>query len=125
MNNKAFALSELGELTKARDVLRQAYVLNKSRHTKVALLATEGHIGYRAGDPISGAAAYQRALEAATELKERRLIEQALIHWLREQVFAVGLLPKEIREPVMNYFGEARATKQGKVLFKNCFSPSC
>jgi tetratricopeptide (TPR) repeat protein len=124
LNNKAFALSELGKLSQASEVLRQAATVNKSRYTSVAILATEGHIAYRTGDPITGAASYQRALEAAVALKDRRLVEQALIHWLREQAFAIGLLPSEIRGQILNYFSqEARATKQGKALFQKLLRP--
>jgi len=68
-NNHAFALAQLGDLEKAKDELRSARQL-AGRSENVAILATEGLIAFRSGDPAEGRIRYQTAIDLACRQKQ-------------------------------------------------------
>lgn len=65
LNNKAFALINLGRLDEAEKVLAQAPSAGGGKGPEVTLAATRGLLAFRRGDPTRGRALYLRSIELA------------------------------------------------------------
>ena len=65
LNNRAYALSELGRYEEAKSAIDASYRNDENNDAKIAILATRGHINLNTGDFHNGVNWYQQAIETA------------------------------------------------------------
>jgi tetratricopeptide (TPR) repeat protein len=88
LNNKAFALINLGKLEEAAKVLAQAPYADTGDGAGVTLPATRGLLAFRQGDPDRGRALYLEAVEIARRHGDTDAEAMAIAMLLRTEAYA-------------------------------------
>lgn len=101
-NSVVFALTLAGKLEEARQAFAEVNFQSASEYEKILLTATRGLLAYRLGDRITGNAAYNVAVEAATMAKLPAVHAAALAYWAREEILAKGASADAIYSKAMN-----------------------
>jgi tetratricopeptide (TPR) repeat protein len=88
LNNRAYALANLGRIVEARAMLSQIKKLPAERlaRMKPVLQATAGLLAYRSGQPQQGRVAYTAAVEAAQRAGNKRLAAKAALFFALEEL---------------------------------------
>lgn len=94
LNNRAYSRACLGNISGAREDLSLAKLYAVDETDKICIVATEGCIAYRSGDPESGSELYLKAIQSNSSKSEREYSQRALIHWINED----GLLGRRINQ---------------------------
>lgn len=94
-NNLAYSLIELGELDEAQLILDSVVDAPAERSDRVAIVATEGLLFFRAGTPDRGRAFYERAIDYAHRHNEREAEAMARAMVLQEEV-RLGALERAV-----------------------------
>jgi len=88
LNNRAFALIQLGDLRGALIDLVRARSVDAHSRSKIVLAATEACLFYRAGMPATGRRRYQQVIAVLNRRQERILAAKAALMLSREEYFA-------------------------------------
>lgn len=88
INNLAYALVEIGELSEAERQLDRTHAAVESDEDSAALLATRGLLAIRKGDWAPGAALYRQSIDAARRAKRPAIEAQAWVMLAREMLAA-------------------------------------
>lgn len=88
LNNRAFALIELGRTEEAQQSLSRAAVTTAKQEDRIALTATHGLLAFRVGDYETGRALYGRAIELARRNTKRSQESMARAMLAREELRA-------------------------------------
>lgn len=98
LNNLAYTLALDGKLDDANAKIEQVERLGKTEvdiETEVCLTATKGLVAFRKKDVNLGRLLYHEAINKARELKDKELIWNAALNYLREEMVATGEMPPE------------------------------
>lgn len=119
LNNRAYSRACLGNIAGARDDLKRARAHVLERTDELCLLATEGCIEYRSGDPILGSELYHRSIIMGEAIGNLDYSQRSFIHWINED----GLLGRRIPEPsaskIRSFFDDPKKiTKETRSIYE-------
>ena len=86
LNNLAFALMNLGDIQKGKEVLSKATRLQNSDQDRVVLQATQGFLAFQTGEVAVGRQLYSDARLKAKKMKDSRLFALAFVFQAIEEV---------------------------------------
>lgn len=118
LNNRAYSRACIGNISGAIEDVKNARNMNLSETDEICLLATEGCIKYRSGDPLSGAELYKTAIEKGISSDGKEYSQRALIHWISEDGLLGRRIPKTHAEKIKAFFDDPKkTTKETRAIF--------
>jgi tetratricopeptide (TPR) repeat protein len=124
LNNRAYALACLGNTAAATEDLKSARGLPLDETDEICLLATEGCILYRSGEPKAGAERYHAAIEYGVDHKLPELSQRAYIHWIYEDGRRGHRLSEGEAVKIRNFFNENKhVSKDTRAIYDLYASP--
>lgn len=103
LNNKAYACALGGRTAEAEKTIIEAKKLQHlSADAQVCLTATEGLIEYRKGNIEEGRALYMNAIDMAKDFSDQRLLNTAILNYLREEAHSGKEFDATILEKIVD-----------------------
>lgn len=120
LNNLAFCLSELGEPERAMTTIVEAEKYDQDEDSRVAILATRGHILINLGNNVDGIELYKKAIEKAKSRREKSHAELAYLHLIKETTKFGMSIESVVAENLRKYFSEeGRSSIESKRVYKS------
>lgn len=118
LNNRAYCRACLGDIAGARADIKLARNLPLSESDEICLIATEGCVEYRSGDPALGAILYKSAIDKGISGNGKEYSQRALIHWISEDGLLGRRIPKCDADSIIQFFADTkRTTKETRAIF--------
>lgn len=124
MNNKAFALSQVGDIDGASAWLVKAQSQSSDNENRVVLLATEANILVRAGSVLDGLKLYATAAAQAAQEHLFETRDRMVAHWLSEMYAHGYYLDDDVLSKFRDHFSLPQVSLEAKRLFQHIALPA-
>jgi len=122
LNNRSFTIANIDLIEDAEADIKSVRSQHLKEEYDVFLLATEGCIAYRKGNPILGAELYTQSVNRAMDLKLHASAKRAQLHWLFEELRRGVPLDIDSATQLLNAF-EGNQSVELKAAFDSLIRP--